>query len=226
MRVTKTHSPARLLPVNEAARYLVVVRDPKEVLVSLYHFAPQAYAFLGLQTGSPDDWVKNQVPGGWWADHTASWWALRDKTNVHIETFNDLKADSSAAIDRLSEFLGVKLSPEQRQHVLEKSSFDYMKAMDHRFSPIIGNTDMPVIVRKGQTGTGSELFTEEQLASIDAFCKRELERLGPIFRTMNYLVELPINPPACGFHRFTLVPTLNIDFTLRFIDRSTQINNP
>jgi hypothetical protein len=40
--------------VNKAAKYLTVIRDPKEVLVSLYHFAPQAFAFMGFQTGTPD----------------------------------------------------------------------------------------------------------------------------------------------------------------------------
>ncbi len=185
LRVIKSHSPAQLVTVNDAAKYITVIRDPKEVLVSMYHWAPQAFAFLGLQTGTPDYWVekflKRQIPGGWWAEHTASWWALRDKPNVHIVTFNDLKADPSGEIDRVSEFLGIELSPEQRQQVIEKSSFDYMKAINHKFSPIIGGTDMIDIVRTGETGSGSELFIEEQLGKVDAFCKSELKRLGSDF---------------------------------------------
>jgi hypothetical protein len=185
LRVIKTHSPAQMVTVNDAAKYITVIRDPKEVLVSLYYFMPKALAFLGLQTGGPDDWVEKflnkQVPGGWWAEHTASWWALRDRPNVHLVLFKDLKADPGAEIDRISEFLGVNLSSEQRQHVMTKSSFDYMKAIDHKFSPIIGDTDMPVVIRKGQTDTGGDLFTETQLDQINAYCERELERLGSDF---------------------------------------------
>lgn len=185
LRVIKTHAPAKSVPVNDAAKYITVIRDPKEILVSTYYWAPQAFAFLGLQTGTPEYWVekflKNQVPGGWWAQHTAGWWALREKPNVHIVSYNDLKADSSGEIDRISEFLGIELSPEQRQQVIEKSSFDYMKTINHKFSPIIGNTDRIDIVRAGKTGEGRALFTTEQLARVDAFCKSELKRLGSDF---------------------------------------------
>ena len=185
LRVIKTHLAAQSVPVNDAAKYITIIRDPKEVLVSMYHFAPQAFAFVGFQTGTPEYWVgkflKNQVPGGSWAEHTASWWALGDRPNVYIVAFNHLKADVNGEIDRISEFLGVELSPEQRQQVIEKSSFDYMKAINHKFSPIIGNTDMPDVIRRGKTGTGSELFSKEQLARVDVFCKSELKRLGSDF---------------------------------------------
>ncbi len=184
-RVIKTHVPAQSVPINDVTKYIIVIRDPKEVLVSLYHFAPQSFAFVGIQTGTPDyfvqKFVKNQVPGGWWAKHTASWWALRHKPNVHIVTFNDLKADPNGEIDRISEFLGIELSPEQREQVIEKSSFDYMKAINHKFSPIIGDTGMMEIVRKGKAETNTELFTAEHFAMVDMMCKRELESLDSDF---------------------------------------------
>jgi hypothetical protein len=185
LRVIKTHLPAQSVPLNDAAKYIIVIRDPKEMLVSLYHFVPQAFAFMGLEVGSPDDWVekflKGQVPGGWWALHTASWWALRGRTNVYVVSYNQLNADLSGEIEVISQFLGVELSETQGQAVLEKSSFEYMKAMNHKFSPIIGATKMLDIIRKGKTGSGSDLFSEEQLAKVDAFCKSELKRLGSDF---------------------------------------------
>src|SRR5690606_21140219 len=67
LRVIKIHVPAQSVPVNDAAKYITVIRDPKEVLISLYHWAPQAFAFLGLQAGTPEYFVerflKGQVPG-------------------------------------------------------------------------------------------------------------------------------------------------------------------
>lgn len=185
LRVIKTHSLAQLVPVNDEAKYISVVRDPKEVLVSLYHFVPQAFAFLGIETGTPEEWVgrflKHQAPGGWWPQHTASWWALRSRPNVHITTFNALKADPGAEIDRISAFLGVEIDAAQRRQVLEKSSFAYMKAITHKFTPVIDNKDTIDVVRRGRIGTGSDLFTAEQMARIDSFCKRELTRLGSDF---------------------------------------------
>ena len=77
--------------------------------------------------------------------------------------------------------MGVNLTPEQQQQVIEKSSFAYMKAINHKFSPIIGNTGMMDVIRKGQTGSGGEIFTSAQLARVDDFCKRELQQLGSDF---------------------------------------------
>jgi len=184
-RLIKTHAPADSVPYNEVAKYISVIRDPKDVLVSMYYWAPQAFAFLGLRTGTPEDWIdkfiKQQIPGGWWATHTASWWALRDKPNVHVVMFNAMKSDPATEIERIREFLQVELSPSQYLQVIEKSSFQYMKAINHKFSPIIGKTAVMDIVREGKTGSGSALFTQGQLARVDAFCKRELQHLGSDF---------------------------------------------
>ena len=192
-RVIKTHQLARDLCISDSAKYITVIRDPKEFLVSMYHFAPQAFAFMGIDPGTPEYWLekffKKQIPGGWWVEHTAGWWVLRDKPNVYVVPFNLLKADSKGQIDRISEFLGVKLTPEQREQVIEKSSFEYMKAINHKFSPIIGNTGMIDIVRRGKTNTGHELFTEEQLARVDAYCTTELKRLGSDFPYSEYFVR-------------------------------------
>lgn len=170
LRVIKTHAPAQSVPISDKAKYITVIRDPKEVLVSLYHWMPQAFAFLGFQTGTPDYFVekflKNQIPGGWWA--------LRDKANTYITTFNDLKADAEREIDRIGEFPGIDLDTEQRQQVIEKSSFDHMKSINHKFSPIIGNTKAIDIIREGKSGTGRDIFTADHLAKVDAFCKSEL----------------------------------------------------
>ena len=185
LRVIKSHDLAHHLPVNDEARYITVIRDPKEVMVSLYHFAPQGFAYMGWQVGTPhyfvEKFLNGQVPGGWWTRHTASWWALRDKPNVHIVTFNQLKANPTGEIDSISEFLGIELNPEQRQQVIEKSSFEYMKSINHKFSPIIGDAGMMEVVRKGQTGTGNELFTAEHFARVDAVCKEKLKQLGSDF---------------------------------------------
>jgi hypothetical protein len=84
-------------------------------------------------------------------------------------------------IDCVSDFLGVELTTEQRAQVIEKSSFDYMKKINDKFSPIIDNADLIDIIRKGKIATGGELFTKEQLAQVDAYCKSELTRLGSDF---------------------------------------------
>lgn len=184
-RVIKTHDIVDNVPINDLAHYITVIRDPKEFLVSTYHFAPQALVFLDYTQVEPEQWLQlfmtDYFPFGSWADHTAGWWALRDKPNTIVIPFNHLKADMNGYIDRISTFLNVELNNEERDLVIEKSSFDYMKNINHKFSPIPDNKPVTDVIREGRTKSGKDLFTPEQLAMIDRHCKDELQRLGSDF---------------------------------------------
>ncbi|WP_420630103.1 sulfotransferase domain-containing protein [Candidatus Leptofilum sp.] len=185
LRVIKTHLEAPFVPVNDAAKYICVIRDPKEFFVSTYHFFPQTLGNLGLQQPTPDEWyelfMSNLVPLGSWLEHTASWWALRHKPNVMIIPFHKLKADMEGHIDQLATFLGVELTAEARTAVIEKSSFAYMRQLNHKLSPIVGGGPVIEIVRKGQADGGRELLDAKRGNALDAYCKQELQRLGSDF---------------------------------------------
>lgn len=185
LRVIKTHLEQRFVPLNDVARYITVVRDPKEFFVSTYHFAPQAMEVLGWKQVTPQKWFElfmaDLLPFDSWSNHTASWWAHRDQSNVMVIPFNYLKADMTGYIDKISDFLGVELTADERANVIEKSSFAYMKEHNYKFSPIPANTKVVDIVRSGKTGSGKELLSSEQMRAIDDKCKRDLHQLGSDF---------------------------------------------
>ena len=56
-----------------------------------------------------------------------------------------------------------------------------MKAINHKFSPMIDGKDEMEVIRAGKSRAESALFTDEQFAQVDDFCKRELARLGSDF---------------------------------------------
>jgi hypothetical protein len=64
--------------------------------------------------------------------------------------------------------------------VCRKSSFEYMKSIDDRFSPFPSAPwhRRSEMMRKGRQGASGELLTPEQQAAIDAACKAELQQLG------------------------------------------------
>ncbi len=114
MRVIKTHLSAHYVPINEQAKYLIVVRDPKEVFVSSYPFVA---SLAGPIMPSVNNWLDMFLSKNWamnfgntWAEHTASYWELRDKPNVLIVSYSKLKHDPETGIRRVSETLGINLT--------------------------------------------------------------------------------------------------------------------
>ena len=189
LRVVKTHLAARFVPYDEKARYLVVVRDPKEVLVSSYHFAA---GVAGPLMPTPDTWLElflaKSFPfnfGGTWAEHTAGYWALRDKPNVLVLFFADMKRDLPGTVQQVANVLGVRLTSAELNAVIERSTFSYMSSIEHKFTPIPNGT-LPwghglKMMRAGNSGRSDELLSAEQQRRIDAHFVEELARLGSDF---------------------------------------------
>lgn len=186
LRVIKTHSSFEYVPYSEDAKYITVIRDPKEVLVSSYHFVKSALA--GSMMPSVQTWVDLYVLPhfilGGWAEHTASYWAIRDRDNVMLLTFHELKLDSERYIHEVANFLDVKLTEDELAMVLEKSSFPYMKAIDAKFAPKMKPpwlSQSGTLIRSGKSGASSELLSPKQQEMIDNHMQAELQRLGSDF---------------------------------------------
>lgn len=76
--------------------------------------------------------------------------------------------------------MNVQLTESEFTLICEKSSFTYMKGIDHKFIPPVftpWSSPHRQMIRKGLSGGFSELLTPEQQNAIDTYCKNELERL-------------------------------------------------
>ncbi len=185
-RVIKTHLPLRYVPYNNEAKYIVVVRDPKEVFVSSYHFLFSSFRPL-MPTAT--EWFElfftQDFPmnfgGSSWIEHAAAWWALCENSNVLVLSYASMKKDLRGTIENVAAFLGVKLTPAAFARVYEKCTFAYMKAIDEKFVPMPKGTvpwgEMEMM-RAGKAGNSGELISLEQQQRIDAHCQAELARLG------------------------------------------------
>ena len=181
-RVIKTHYNWEMLPYSEEARYIAVIRDPKDVVVSNYHFFGSA---LGPATPPIAEWLKwflsdNFFMGGSWAVNAAGYWAQRHRPNVRVFSFKSMKRDLRAAVCQVADFLGVRPNEAVIREVCEKSSFAYMKRHDDQFSmwSLIPWQPQVAMVRSGAQGGSSELLSAEQQRQVDAYFQAELKRLG------------------------------------------------
>lgn len=198
MLVIKTHLERRYVPYSPHAKYLVVVRDPKDVFVSSYFFSGSMLA--GVPMIPVSEWyalfLSDAFQYGSWAEHLASFWPWRTRPNVLFLQFDEMKADLPGTVERIAALMQVELSADEVAQVVHKSSFAYMKAIDHKFtlalpSPIKGMAQ-PVMIRKGERGGGRQLLTQEQQAAIDHYMHAELRQRGctfpyhDLFETVNH----------------------------------------
>jgi hypothetical protein len=181
LRVIKTHLAVDALPYSPSARYICVVRDPKDVFVSSYHFTRSM--ILGPLMPSVEAWLEAYLSPdtalGSWARHAASGWRLRDSGNLLFLTYEGMRADLPATVDKMAAFMGVTLQPDERAAVIERSTFAYMKKIGHKFdapgAPWANASGS--MMRRGESGQSAELLSAEQQRRIDAYWRDELARL-------------------------------------------------
>ena len=203
-RVIKTHFDWTLLPYSEEARYISVIRDPKDVFVSSYHFFAKSTLRSSI---SIDTWLElflsERCPmWGSWAASTASYWAQRHKPNVLIVSFKAMKRDLRGTVRRVAEFLDIRVSDEVIDRVAEQSSFEYMKRVDEKFRvwKMVPWGRETTMVRTGAQGGSSELLTPEQQRQVDELFMAELKRLGSDFPYEEFcdVARGPIAEPSLG----------------------------
>jgi hypothetical protein len=186
LRVIKTHFNWDMLPHSDQAKYIAVIRDPKDVFVSNYCFVRDSV--YGRAMPSVETWfqlfLSGDFPlGGSWAVNTAGYWAERHRPNVLIASFKEMKRDLRGTVKSVARFLNVDVDEDVIDEVCRRSSFEYMRAADRKFAmgKLIAWRKPGAMIRKGSQGGSSELLTPAQQRQIDEYFIAELARLGSDF---------------------------------------------
>lgn len=182
-RVIKTHFGWELIPYSAAARYIAVIRDPKDVFVSSYFFLRDGLyggAMPKLETWYRVFLSKDFMMGGSWAENAAGYWAARVRPNVLVLSFKAMKKDLRGTVKTVAAFLDINASDALIDDVQRLSSFEYMKSIDHKFrmGKLSPWREPGAMIRKGTQGGSSELLTPERQREIDAHFRAELRELG------------------------------------------------
>ncbi len=132
-RAFKSHLPWDQVP--KGGRYLCVVRDPIDALISLYKFLegwlmePGAIEFEDF---AYDQFLAKKAPRGYW-HHLRTWMEQRDNPDVLLLCYEHLQPSFSAALPTIANFIGVELDSELEGIVVRQSSLDFMREHGSHF---------------------------------------------------------------------------------------------
>jgi len=181
-RSLKTHLPLDAIVFSPKARYIVVGRDARDMVWSIYrHQQVNDDDVLALFNGPagrpgrlvsrPDRDIRDyylhflktgDLPGfafePFWP-HVAGWWAARRLPNVLLLHYAALKADLAGEISRIARFLEIDLEPEALATITRHCTFDYMRANCPPQAAIVFN--------RGENGRWKDVLSPQEIALCD-----------------------------------------------------------
>jgi hypothetical protein len=186
--LTRTHLQYEFLRdkvENEGLKTVVVLRNPKDILVSSYHMY-RTQDMLNHFPGTFSQWFKlyeaKKLVYGDPIDWMASWWAAKDLPNVRIFTYEEMKADCADVVRRLAGFLGKHIDESRVQDIVRDSSFGAMQSRKEfpEFKAADGSMKMNMdsFFRKGVVGDWKNHFNEKQAKKVDKLTAKLLTPLG------------------------------------------------
>jgi hypothetical protein len=174
-----THYPFDRIPYHSQAKYIGVIRQPKDVCVSCYRIFTEnpAFGFSELDFSMFFElFIKGQTPYIDYFEHLRLLWSHKDDDNVLLVSYEQMKQDLPGVIQKVAQFLNIDLTNENQliDRVETYASFDYMKknfdASQNAFLAQHGKTSGSSMhfIRKGIVGDWSSCMTDEQCQRLDA----------------------------------------------------------
>ncbi len=128
--------------VPKGCRYIVSLRDPRDALVSLYHF--MVGWFIEPGTVTLDEFALERfIPAAesparqsYW-HHLLGWWSVRDEPAVLLLSYEAMQREPEATVRRVAEHCDISLDQDLLALTLAHSSLDYMKTHSNKFDDLL-----------------------------------------------------------------------------------------
>ena len=204
-RVFKTHLP--YAQINKGARYIHVIRDPKDALVSFYGFLSHRLidpTALSIETFAECWLLADQLaeqndpdaPFGpylynYWR-HLLDWWAARAQAPVLTLAYEHLRRDLAPQVARIADFMGISADATLLELAAHQAGFDFMVAHQEQFSDeIVGIPGRLLKVVSGKVGGHKQLLSPPLMARIDAAWQRYVTPITGASSYEAFIAALP-----------------------------------
>ena len=176
-RILKSHFAFK----PEYPKVIYIVRDPRSVAISEYHYLQRVGNPLGKLPF--DEFFPVFLKGhnrlyGNWGEHVYSWYygSQFNKGNFMIIRYEDMLESTEVKVQEMADFLNFNASEKSVQEALKKSSFEEMKKLEQK-TDRHKKSKIP-FVRKGDKGEWQNMFTENQEAELNDVFKEPLKLMG------------------------------------------------
>jgi hypothetical protein len=129
----KTHNPLGDVPAG--GRYIVVVRDPRDALLSHYRFFEGAFFEAGsidVETFATEFYL----PRARVHQHVLAAWPRRDDPDVLMLCYENIKADLPGAVARVARFVDIPLDADLLETVVRQSDIRFMQQHGSKFDDL------------------------------------------------------------------------------------------
>ena len=175
--VFRTHK----LPQPEFRRVVYLIRDPRDVFVSLLHFR----SALKRTPVSPAEQLRDsRFSGTAWRTHVESWLDNPYAAEILTLQYEELRRDTVGELKRLSAFLGLSRNEAELRRLAEQTSFQRLREKEELY----GKANPPNwpsqkrFFRRGQADSHvDELSAETETLLI--------EQVGPVLQRCGYSVQ-------------------------------------
>jgi len=182
-RIIKSHFPFD----QTYKRVIYIVRDPKDVAVSQYHYQIKRKV---LQDGHPvDEWIARYVAGetcpyGSWGENVGSWLAARQHDPDFLWLrYEDMIRHTDLELIKIAKFLGIDPTPQRIQWAIDQSTVDRMRSLEQKEAGQWESTKDTrkdkFFIRSAKMGEGKATLSASAIAQIES-------AWGPLMRWLGY----------------------------------------
>ncbi|KAL7600735.1 hypothetical protein Lser_V15G26273 [Lactuca serriola] len=192
-RLFSTHIPYTSLPqsiLDNECRVVYMCRNPKDVFVSLFHYAnklrDKSLAQMRFEEAF-EMFSNGLIPGGPYWDHVKGYYkaAIERPSKILFLTYEDMQKDSVNNVKRLAEFMGYPFTEEEEikgvvQEIVALCSFENMREVN-KHGILAEGVRNDVFFREGKTGDWTNHLTNEMSQILDQITKEKFDGLDISF---------------------------------------------
>ena len=173
-RILKSHDDYRRLRGGRRGRFIFVVRDGRDVCVSLFHHRRDFKRFEGTFDEHFDDFLNNTEYN--WFEHLRPWLENEYRLPIQYVRFEDLKHNFGKTVRDVADYCGIEVDDATMMRTRKQCQFEAMRQHESQLGPRNAHfqsaADSPYFVkesarfiRRGEVGDGLATMTEAQLAA-------------------------------------------------------------
>lgn len=183
-RFIKSHEPFH----SKYQNVIYVVRDPRDVAVSYYHFSGK-WKLVPPGTGMDSfvaSFIADELPWrfGTWADHVMSWLAMRPgRPKFLLLRYEDLLVNTQQELSKIASFLEIEATPQALDHAIELSSAGRMRDLEKKeWKKWIGQNRRSrqdvAFVRAAKSKQWMDALSSQSIAAIESAWGPAMQMLG------------------------------------------------